>query len=92
MELASADAPPAGSAVSELVSVEFDGTARAKALENDCEPPRMHVEAHLHGARYVEDRDTAAVRFGSRERPADFTQQWVFSLEVPPDAPWRLVA
>jgi len=51
----------------------------------------MEVEAQLHGWRYVEDRDTAAVLSGSRELETDFTERWVFALQGPASAPWQLV-
>jgi predicted lipid-binding transport protein (Tim44 family) len=40
VELAGADAPPPGANVSELVSVEFDGTAREQALDLALADPR----------------------------------------------------
>lgn len=40
VELATADAPPPGTNVSELVSVEFDGTAREQALDLSLADPR----------------------------------------------------
>ena len=40
VELVNADAPPVGTNVSELVSVEFEGTARAKALDLSLADPR----------------------------------------------------
>ncbi len=166
VELAVADAPPAGVASSELVSVEFDGTAREQALdlaladprcapdvleiaarraleawaeavdgEDDAllavatpqaarallypsgdagnerlvvrgpklqrlaisalhagrEPLRMDVEARVRGRRYVEDRDTAAVVAGSKERETEFTERWAFELDGSVQTPWRLV-
>ncbi len=167
VELATADAPAADVAVSELVSVEFYGTAREKALDlaladprcapdvleaiarrtvdawaeavdgddaallevatpdaahallypygdaqprarivvrgpqllrlaiaalhTDLQAPRMEVEAQLRGLRYIEDRDTVAVLAGSKEHEVEFTERWMFALDGPPDAPWRLV-
>jgi len=166
VELVTADAPPPGTVVSELVSIEFAGTAREKALDlsladprclpamleatarrtvdawaeavdgddaalleiatpsaaqallypfgaqpgarvvvrgpqllrlaitalhTDREPPRMQVEAHLRGCRYVEDRDTVALLSGDKERAREFTERWTFELDGPPSAPWRLV-
>jgi predicted lipid-binding transport protein (Tim44 family) len=168
VELATADAPPPGVAISELISIEFDGTAREAALDlaladprcapdvleaaarravaswaqavdgddvalllvatpaaaaallypggeaggrarivvrgpvllrlaitalhADREPPRMEVEAALRGRRYVEDRDTAAVLSGSKDREIEFIEHWTFSLEGTQSAPWMLVA
>ena len=166
VELAEADAPPADVRPSELVSVEFDGSAReqaldlsladprcapdllevaarraveawAEAVDGDdsallavttpsaaqallypdpkataarvvvrgprllrlaitaldagAEPLRMEVEARVRGRRYVEDRDTAAVVSGSKQRETEFTERWTFTLDGPREAPWRLV-
>ena len=54
------------------------------ALHADREPPRMEVEANLRGRRYVEDRDTAAVLSGSKDREIEFSEHWTFSLEGTP--------
>jgi predicted lipid-binding transport protein (Tim44 family) len=61
------------------------------ALHADREPLRMEVAATLRGPRYLEDRDTAAVLAGSRDRAARFTERWTFALNGNADAPWRLV-
>jgi predicted lipid-binding transport protein (Tim44 family) len=168
VELATADAPPPPKSVSELVSVEFDGTAREKALDlaladprcapdvleaaarravdawaeavdgddaallglatpqaaaqllyaggssssrmrlvvrgprllrlsitalnTDGDPPRMHVEVLLAGRCYVEDRDTAAVLSGDKDRETQLTERWTFRLDGSPSTPWRLIA
>ncbi len=167
VELAAADAPPPGVRPSELVSVEFDGSAReqaldlaladprcapdllevaarraveawAEAVDGDdsallavatpsalqallypdpkataarvvvrgprllrlaitalnagAEPLQMEVEARVRGRRYVEDRDTAAVVSGSKQREIEFTERWTFALDGPTEAPWRLVS
>ena len=41
--------------------------------------------------RYREDRDTAAVVSGSRDREASFQEHWELALDGPDDAPWRVV-
>lgn len=61
------------------------------ALHAGREPLRMEVAATLYGPRYVEDRDTAAVLSGSKERAVRFTERWTFALDGDADAPWRLV-
>ena len=61
------------------------------ALHADREPLRMEVAATLHGPRYLEDRDTAAVLAGSKDRAARFTERWTFALNGDADSPWRLV-
>lgn len=45
VELVDADAPPVATNVSELVSVEFDGTARQKALDLSLADPRCSPDA-----------------------------------------------
>ena len=62
------------------------------AVRVESEPATMTIEVELGGRRYVEDRDTAAVLSGSRERAATFTEHWTLALDGPADAPWRLVS
>jgi predicted lipid-binding transport protein (Tim44 family) len=38
----------------------------------------------------VEDRDTAAVVEGEKERAAGFVENWTLSLDGAGDVPWRL--
>ena len=54
-------------------------------------PATMTVNVEVGGRRYVEDRDTAAVVGGSKERAATFTARWTMALDGPVDAPWRIV-
>jgi predicted lipid-binding transport protein (Tim44 family) len=51
----------------------------------------MTVELELGGRRYVEDRDTATVVSGSKDRAATFTERWTLALDGPAEAPWRIV-
>jgi predicted lipid-binding transport protein (Tim44 family) len=51
----------------------------------------MTVDLELGGSRYVEDRDTASVLSGSKERATTFTERWRLALDGPKDAPWRIV-
>ena len=51
----------------------------------------MAVTIDVRGRRYREDRDTAAVLEGSRDREAAFTERWSWRSTAPDDAPWRLV-
>lgn len=52
----------------------------------------MTLEATLRGRRYVEDRDTAAVISGDRDRETASTERLHFALDgVDPAVPWRLV-
>ena len=64
---------------------------RIARVDVDRTPATMRVEVELGGRRYVEDRDTAAVLSGSKDRTTMFTERWTLALEGPPDAPWRLV-
>jgi predicted lipid-binding transport protein (Tim44 family) len=61
------------------------------ALHADREPLRMEVAATLYGPRYLEDRDTAAVLSGSKDRATRFTERWTFALDGDAESPWRLV-
>ena len=56
------------------------------------EPPTFTVEAELSGRRYLEDRDTAAVLEGSKDRATTFTERWTLALGDDPATPWRIVA
>jgi predicted lipid-binding transport protein (Tim44 family) len=50
------------------------------------------VEARISGRRYLEDRDTAAVLEGSKDRATTFTERWTLALGDDPATPWRIVA
>ncbi len=52
----------------------------------------MTVEADLSGRRYREDRDTAAVVEGSKEREVTFTERWTMTLDGDAATPWRIAA
>ncbi|HEY1358953.1 MAG TPA: TIM44-like domain-containing protein [Thermoleophilaceae bacterium] len=65
---------------------------RIAAVDVQSEPATMSVEVDLAGRRYVEDRDTAAVLSGSKDRATTFTERWTLALAGPDDAPWQLVA
>jgi predicted lipid-binding transport protein (Tim44 family) len=54
-------------------------------------PATMTVHVEVGGRRYVEDRDTASVVGGSKERAATFTARWTLALDGPAQAPWRIV-
>ena len=54
------------------------------------EPATMDVQVDLFGSRYVEDRDTAAVVRGDKDRPQMFVERWRLALDGPDEAPWRL--
>ena len=63
---------------------------RITALHADAAPPAMLVEADVSGRRYREDRDTAAVVEGSKEREATFTERWTMTLDGDAKTPWRI--
>ena len=60
-------------------------------VDAQAQPARMAVTIDVRGRRYREDRDTAAVVDGSRDREAAFEERWELALDGPDDAPWRLV-
>jgi hypothetical protein len=70
-----------GPRLSELRIVALDADART-----------FTVEAVLHGRRYLEDRDTAAVLEGSKDRATTFTERWTLALGDDTATPWRIVA
>ena len=61
------------------------------AVQVEQVPATMTVDLELGGSRYVEDRDTASVLSGSKERATTFTERWTLALDGPEDAPWRIV-
>jgi predicted lipid-binding transport protein (Tim44 family) len=65
---------------------------RILAVEVKQEPATMTVEVELGGRRYVEDRDTAAVESGSKERHLAFADTWTLALAERNENPWRLIA
>jgi predicted lipid-binding transport protein (Tim44 family) len=58
----------------------------------DADARTFTVEAELTGRRYLEDRDTAAVLEGSKDRATTFTERWTLALGDDPATPWRIVA
>jgi predicted lipid-binding transport protein (Tim44 family) len=65
---------------------------RVVAVDVQSEPATMTVDVELGGRRYVEDRDTAAVLSGSKDRQTTFAERWTLALAGPDDAPWQLMA
>jgi predicted lipid-binding transport protein (Tim44 family) len=61
------------------------------AVDVSRQPATMDVRVEVHGRRYVEDRDTAAVLRGDKDRATTFVEQWRLSLDGPEESPWRLV-
>lgn len=64
---------------------------RIVALDPAATPPTMTVEVEVHGRRYVEDRDTAAVLSGSKSRATAVAERWTLALAGPDDRPWQVV-
>jgi predicted lipid-binding transport protein (Tim44 family) len=64
---------------------------RIVALDAAAMPPTMTIEVDLEGRRYVEDRDTAAIRSGSQSRATSFTEYWTLALDGDEAQPWRIV-
>jgi len=62
------------------------------ALDADRDPATMTVELALHGGRYIEDRDSAALATGSRDAAQTFTERWTLALNGPDASPWQIVA
>jgi len=65
---------------------------RISAVNAAAIPPTIAVEVDLTGRRYIEDRDTTAVRAGSRTQNSSFTERWTLGLTDDPRQPWRIVA
>jgi predicted lipid-binding transport protein (Tim44 family) len=65
---------------------------RITRLDAAALPPTMTIEVELHGRRYIEDRDTAAILSGSQSRATAFTEQWTFALDGDARQPWLLSA
>jgi predicted lipid-binding transport protein (Tim44 family) len=60
------------------------------ALDAGSEPATIAVELRVAGRRYVEDRDTAAVVSGSRDRQDEWTEHWTLALDGAGEWPWRI--
>jgi predicted lipid-binding transport protein (Tim44 family) len=66
-------------------------TIRIERIDVERQPATMTIRVDVHGRRYVEDRDTAAIVSGSKDRAATFEERWTLALDGPDSAPWRLV-
>jgi predicted lipid-binding transport protein (Tim44 family) len=64
---------------------------RIVGLDARATPPTMTVELSVHGRRYLEDRDTAAVMAGSQGNATAFTERWTLALDGDDAHPWRIV-
>ncbi len=63
---------------------------RITSLDPAATPPTMTVKVEVEGCRYLEDRDTAAVLSGSRDRRTRFHEDWTFALDGDSGEPWRI--
>lgn len=63
---------------------------RISGLDPHAQPATMTADVTLHGVRYVEDRDTAAVLRGSKTSATTTRQRWTFALTGDERTPWRL--
>jgi predicted lipid-binding transport protein (Tim44 family) len=63
---------------------------RIERVDAQAQPARMEVTLTVHGRRYREDRASAAIVEGSRDREASFAEHWILALDGPGDAPWRV--
>jgi predicted lipid-binding transport protein (Tim44 family) len=68
------------------------GALQIVALDASAEPATIAVELRVAGRRYVEDRDTAAVVSGSRDRADEWTEHWTLALDGDGAWPWRIAA
>jgi predicted lipid-binding transport protein (Tim44 family) len=66
-------------------------TLSIERLDAQARPARMELALTVAGRAYREDRATAAVVEGSREREVTLRERWILALEGPDDAPWRVV-
>jgi hypothetical protein len=67
---------------------------RITALDNAHEPPRVQLEAHLHGLRWLADLHGSHTPISGNDRNArSFAERWTLELGPAGDgaAPWRLV-
>lgn len=63
---------------------------RIVAVDVTSSPATMTIEVEVGGRRYVEDRGTAAVVSGEKERAVVFAERWTLALDGAEEAPWRL--
>ncbi len=84
--------PRGGDAIRLVVRGARIEQVRVTAFDAAADPPRMTAEVRFRGRRYLEDRSTAAVVEGSREREGVNTEQLILQLDATdPAVPWRVV-
>ncbi len=62
------------------------------ALDAAARPATITVEMAVRARRYLEDRDTAAVVSGRRDRESAFTERWTLALDAEGQWPWRIAS
>ena len=63
---------------------------RIAGVDVGSEPATMTVDVEVAGRRYIEDRDTAAVVSGSKDRGSSWTERWTLDLGGTAETPWIL--
>jgi predicted lipid-binding transport protein (Tim44 family) len=63
---------------------------RIAGVDVGSEPATMRVDVEVAGRWYIEDRDTAAVVSGSKDRASSWTERWTLDLSGAADTPWVL--
>lgn len=84
--------PRGGDAVRLVVRGAQVERVRITAFDAAADPPLMTAEVTYRGRRYLEDRSTAAVVEGSREREDEHVETLTLRLDASdPAVPWRAV-
>jgi predicted lipid-binding transport protein (Tim44 family) len=63
---------------------------RIAGVDVGSEPATMRVDVEVAGRWYIEDRDTAAVVSGSKDRASSWTERWTLDLSGAAETPWIL--
>jgi predicted lipid-binding transport protein (Tim44 family) len=82
---------PAGADTRLVVRGPRVKTMTITGVNANAQPPTMTVEIQITGRRYIQDRDTTAIRDGSASRETTFTERWTFALTPDDKQPWRIV-
>ncbi len=84
--------PQGGDAVRLFVREARVQRVRITAFDTAADPPRMTAEVRFRGRRYLEDRSTAAVVEGNREREDEHIETLILRLDAADAAvPWRVI-
>jgi predicted lipid-binding transport protein (Tim44 family) len=63
---------------------------RIAGVDVGSQPATMTVDVEVAGRGYTEDRDTAAVVSGSKDRASSWTERWTLDLSGVAETPWIL--